>query len=261
MTLDEKVELVRNNVISAVNKYKNELVGRRFLYIFGDQCIELIYKTENFMHLTGVGSKKLDSKKFYEKTKDKTLKRNHMFFSSRNPLKTALEKSNELSNIDIFSNSKIFVIEDMETSTYTYAFGFSDKRMTLGMTKDTIEDADGNEIELDYYVPRTFRVKEDATEGKDPSKVVEITMILSKTDAEAKYNRIHYGNRNQIESLVDKIKEQIDENLIFSKSEIIEKESIINNELVIEKIEGKEIETTIEDEITELDKNRDNITQ
>ena len=34
MGLEQKVELVRQNVISAVQKYKDELVGRKFLYIF-----------------------------------------------------------------------------------------------------------------------------------------------------------------------------------------------------------------------------------
>lgn len=148
MGLEEKVELVRKNVISAVQKYKDELVGKKFLYIFDEQFIEVIYKTENFMHLTGIDSKKLKSQKFYEKTKDGTLK--------------------------------------------------------------------GNEIELDYYIPKTFRVKEDATKDQDPTSVVEITMILSKTDVEGKYNKIHYGNVNEILSLPDKIKALIDENLIPS---------------------------------------------
>lgn len=57
MGLEEKVELVRKNVISAVQKYKDELVGKKFLYIFDEQFIEVIYKTENFMHLTGIDSK------------------------------------------------------------------------------------------------------------------------------------------------------------------------------------------------------------
>ncbi len=237
MTLEQKVELVRKNVISAVQKYKNELVGKKFLYIFGNEFIEVIYKTENFMHLTGIDSKKLKPQKFYDKTKDKTLKRNNMFFSSRYPLKTAMEKSNELSNIDIFSNSKISIIKDMQTSTYAYEFGFSDKKMTLGLIKNTREDIKGNKIELDYYVPQTFRVKEDATKGKDPSEIIEIAMILSKTDVKAKYNKIHYGDEKQIESLPDKIKKNISENLIYSKSK------------------NKEIEVVLTDETTELDKN------
>lgn len=248
MTLEEKKELVRNNVILAVQKYKNELVGKRFLYIFNDEFIEVIYKTENFMHLTGIGSNKLKPEKFYVKTKDRQLKRNHMSFSSRNPLKIALEKSNELSKIDIFSNTKIFVIKNMETSTYTYAFGFSDKQITLGLTKDTEKDSDGNEIELDYYVPRTFRVKEDATEGKEPSEIVEITMILSKTDVEAKYNEINYGNKEQIELLPEKIKQYIDEKLIASKSENKEKGNIIYKEIATEQIEHEKTEIIIIDE-------------
>lgn len=218
MGLEQKVELVRQNVISAVQKYKDELVGRKFLYIFDSDFIEMIYKTENFMHLTGVDSRKLKSQKFYEKTKDGTLKRNQMFFSPRNPLKTALDKSRELSNIDIFANSKIFIIKDMKTKTYTYAFSFSDKKMTLGLMKDTRKDEQGNEIELDYYIPKTFRVKEDATKDKDSTKVVGITLILSKTDVKGKYNKIHYGDENEIALLPDRIKNLIDEDIMSSNS-------------------------------------------
>lgn len=214
MTNEEKVELVRKNVLIAVQKYKDELVGRRFLYIFDDSFIEVIFKVESFMHLTGVSSKKLNPVKFYERAKDKKLKRNHMYFSTRYPLKTALKKSKELADIDIFSNSKIFVIMDMETNTYRYAFTFSDKKMTLGLTKDTKKDSDENEVELDYYVPKTFRVKEDATEGHNEDKVKEIIMILSKVDAEAKYTKVHYSNNAEFESFSTDIKEKIDENLI-----------------------------------------------
>lgn len=52
-----------------------------FIYIFDSEFIEVIYKTENFMHLTGVDSKKLKSQKFYEKTKYGTLKRNQNMHS------------------------------------------------------------------------------------------------------------------------------------------------------------------------------------
>lgn len=214
MTIDEKIELVRKNVISAVQKYKGKLVGKKFIYIFNDEFIEVIYKTENFMHLTGVDSKVLKPNKFYNIAKNKKLKRNQMCFGQRHPLKIALQKSKELSNIDVFSDSKIYVVKDMKTSTYTYEFCFSDKKITLGLTKDTMKDSGGNEIELDYYVPRTLRVKEDATANNSSSKVIEVKMILSKTDKEAKYNKIHYGIREDIELLPGHIKDLIDDNIL-----------------------------------------------
>ena len=104
----------------------------------------------------------------------------------------------------------------MKTKTYTYAFSFSDKKMTLGLMKDTRKDEQGNEIELDYYIPKTFRVKEDATKDKDSTKVVRITLILSKTHVKGKYNKIHYGDENEITLLPDRIKNLIDENIILS---------------------------------------------
>lgn len=222
--MNNKIELVRKNILIAVQKYKEELVGRRFLYIFDDKCIEVIFKIESFMHLTGVDSKSLRPKEFYKKAKDKTLKRNHMFFSARHPLKVALRKSEELVNIDVFSKSKVFVVMDLKTNTYTYAFSFSDKKITLGLTKDIKEDSSGNKIQLDYYVPRTFRVKEDITEGRDKNKVKEVIMILSKIDAQSKYNKVHYIDKVNFELLPKGIKDKIDEEVInyILKSKISE---------------------------------------
>ena len=38
----------------AAKLYRDRLVGKRFMYVFDGRYIEVIYKAENFRHLTGV---------------------------------------------------------------------------------------------------------------------------------------------------------------------------------------------------------------
>ena len=47
LTLKAKIE-------AAANLYKSKLVGKRFLYVFEGKYIEVIFKKENFRHLTEV---------------------------------------------------------------------------------------------------------------------------------------------------------------------------------------------------------------
>ena len=56
MTYQDKVRLVRNNIVSNAQVYKNELAGKYYLYIFENQCFEMYFGTDNYLHLTGVGS-------------------------------------------------------------------------------------------------------------------------------------------------------------------------------------------------------------
>lgn len=37
--------------------YKQHLVGRKFMYIFDNRYIEVIFKKENFRHLTGIDTR------------------------------------------------------------------------------------------------------------------------------------------------------------------------------------------------------------
>ena len=58
----------REEIVAKINNaavlYKNNLVGRKFLYVFENRYIEVIYKSENFRHLTGVDTM-LSAKAFY----------------------------------------------------------------------------------------------------------------------------------------------------------------------------------------------------
>ena len=50
----DRKEIV-SRIGDAAKLYRDRLVGKRFMYVFDGRYIEVIYKAENFRHLTGVG--------------------------------------------------------------------------------------------------------------------------------------------------------------------------------------------------------------
>ena len=65
MTYQDKVRLVLNNIVSNAQVYKNELAGKYYLYIFENQCFEMYFGTDNYLHLTGAGSR-IGPNQFYQ---------------------------------------------------------------------------------------------------------------------------------------------------------------------------------------------------
>ena len=58
----ERKEIIKT-IENAAKVYKDQLVGKTFLYVFDGRYIEVIFKAENFKHLTGVDSS-LSAKRF-----------------------------------------------------------------------------------------------------------------------------------------------------------------------------------------------------
>ena len=83
----EKIKL-RQQIISAANVYKDNLAGKVFLYVYGDQYFEVAYMTRCFKHLTGVESP-LRGDSFYNNAKESKLAAKQISFSKNHPLKNA----------------------------------------------------------------------------------------------------------------------------------------------------------------------------
>lgn len=206
MKYQEKVDLVRNNIISNAQTYKNNLAGKYYLYIFENRCFEMYFGTDNYMHLTGVGSK-VSPKQFYQLAKDKKLQDNQIFFSPRYPLKTALYKTANLINLPDFTREGYFVIKDLETDTakYPYAITNIDQSVLIGLKE---------EEDTDIYIPKSFRVKGKIFDKADDDKLFEINCIMSKTDKSALYNNILYCENIDFDSMKPEIIAKIDSNAI-----------------------------------------------
>lgn len=124
MTYQDKIELVRTNIIANVQIYKNSLAGHYYLYIFENKCFEMYFGTDNYMHLTGVGSK-VSPNQFYELAKANQLQSDQIFFSKRFPLKTAIQKTTKLGCLINFIHEGYFIIKDLVTDTATYPYAIT----------------------------------------------------------------------------------------------------------------------------------------
>ncbi len=206
MTLQDKINIVRNNVIANAQIYSTQLAGRYYLYIFENQCFEMYYGTDNYLHLTGVGTP-LSSSQFYNLAKSGRLQSNQLFFGKRYPLPTALKKSENLKDLGKFIVEGYFVIKDLVTNTcvYPYAITNIDQSVLIGLKKE--EDGE-------IYVPKSFRVKGNIFNKTTDDNLFEIQYIFSKIDVEAKYDTVLYAEKYDYNSLDGKIKEKIDENLL-----------------------------------------------
>lgn len=201
MNYKSKIELVRKNIIKAAQVYKETLVGRYYLYIFENQCLEMYYGTDNFLHLTGVGTN-LSANQFYELAKSGELQINQIFFNQRFPLSTALKKTAYLTELEKFVKEGYFIVKNLKTLTvfYPYAITNIDQSVLLGLKE---------EIKEELYIPKSFRIKGNIFDKANKNDLFEINFILSKTDSEGMYDIVLYQEQS-FANLSQKILSKID---------------------------------------------------
>lgn len=205
MAWERKKLKIRNDIILAVDKYKNHLVGRCFLYVFDNRYIEVTFKANNFKHLTGVDSN-LYGKDFYNRAKKHTLTTSQFYFSKEHPYNAAKKKIKYLHRLDELTNTDIFLLEKMETDTITYKFGFTNLDFSLGLTENlkshTCEKID------DFYLPQTFRIKDKSFDRSEQRYIVDF--IFEKDDKIDKYKKITFGDKDLVHELPEIIKDLLD---------------------------------------------------
>ncbi len=67
-TKTDKKNAIRRDIIESATVYSNNMAGKRYLYVYGDEYFEMYFPTDHFLHLTGVGTK-LSAKGFYKNAK------------------------------------------------------------------------------------------------------------------------------------------------------------------------------------------------
>ncbi|MDE7200328.1 MAG: hypothetical protein K2O91_00110 [Lachnospiraceae bacterium] len=203
MTRQDKIDIVRNNVITNAQTYSSQLAGRYYLYIFENHCFEMYYGIDNYLHLTGVGTY-LSPSQFYSLAKSGHLQSSQMYFNQRFPLSTAMKKSDNLKDLGNFVSEGYFIIKDFATDTciYPYAITNIDQSVLIGLKQEEIEE---------IYVPKSFRVKGNIFDKSTSENIFEIQYILCKIDMEEKYDTILYGEESNFNDLDESIKERIDE--------------------------------------------------
>ena len=126
----------RKAIVAEINQaaklYRGFLVGKSFMYVFDDRYIEVIYKAENFKHLTGVDSH-LSAKQFFKLASRGKLAASQIDFSNRHPYALSRRKVNHIVQLASFATSACFMLEDISTKSQCYKFGTTDLNFSLLM--------------------------------------------------------------------------------------------------------------------------------
>ena len=109
-------EQIAKEICKAAKLYKKHLVGRRFVYVFDARYIEVLYKTVNFKHLTGVECN-MSAKDFYKNALKGRLQGPQIYFTKDHPYSLCKRKVKHLCDISILASSENFMLEEIVTDT------------------------------------------------------------------------------------------------------------------------------------------------
>lgn len=210
----------RKNIVKkiedAAELYREKLVGKRFLYVFDGRYIEVIYKAENFRHLTGVETF-LAAKRFYSYAARRILTTSQIWFSVAHPYDLCIRKVEHIGEVATMAGSESFMLEEIKTDTQSYKFGTTDLNFTLCMNREL--DDQGNE-KGDCYVVQSLRDEDCFKKSKD---AYVVTHIFSRSNDGKKYTDLLYMDKSaDMQSFPDAIRELIDESLIPEQKELTE---------------------------------------
>lgn len=199
---------ILNKIKNAAVLYKQNLVGKRFMYVFDERYIEVIFKAENFRHLTGVETK-LSAKSFYDYARKGKLSANQFGFGPIHPYSLCTRKVKHIEDIATMAMSECFMLEDIKTNTMNYKFGTTDLELTLCLNRES--DKYGNE-KSECFVVQSMRDEDCFSKCKN---AYTVTHIFSRFNNETKYNQLLYLDKNaQITDLSDEILSMLDEKLL-----------------------------------------------
>ncbi len=201
----------RKNIVKRIKTasvlYKKCLVGKRFMCVFDGRYIEVIFKAENFRHLTGVGTK-LSARRFYDYSVHGKLEESQIFFGQDHPFSLCQRKIQHINDIANMAESECFMLEEIKTSTMTYKFGTTDLHFTLCLNKELNE----NGLEKsECYVVQSLR-DEDCFSKCDSAYTV--THIFSRQNDQKKYtNLLYLDDSSSVEELSKEIKSLLSEEI------------------------------------------------
>lgn len=199
-----KSQIIRR-IHNAANTYKDYFVGNTYMFVYGDQYVEVIFKKSSFLHLTGVNTK-LNSENFYDHAlRHRGLRPQEIFFDRDHPYDLADKKTNCLSDLYKITIQDILIATDLNTMTLTYAIGITNLEFVICLGNAT--DKAGNLIN-NYMVPYSFRV--ETIQNNKFNDLFEVTHILKKRTGNKKYNTLTFGDETSIKHLSKEIKEKIE---------------------------------------------------
>ena len=139
----DKKNAIRKGIVDAAIVYSQNLAGKTFLYVYGDEYFEVSFPIDHFLHLTGVETR-LSAKDFYKNAKKSILTNNQFYFDARHIYANAKKKLPCLKRLPELTNEMVCILKNMETMTITYKLSVTNLEFTLGLTEN--KDNTGNKI-------------------------------------------------------------------------------------------------------------------
>ncbi len=154
------------------------------MYVYDGRFIEVIFKSENFRHLTGVDTN-LSPRQFYEYSVTGKLAESQIWFGPTHPFALCARKIRHINDVATMARSGCFMLEEIKTVSMTYKFGTTDLKFTLCLNKDV--DRNGKESEC--YIVQSLR-DGDCFSKSEGAYVV--THIFSRKNDQKLYTDLLY---------------------------------------------------------------------
>lgn len=183
-TKTDKKNMIRQNIIDSAAIYSQNLAGKVFLYVYGNEFFEVSFPVDHFLHLTGVETR-LSEKDFYKNAKRAILTNNQFYFDTRHPYANAKKKLPCLKRLPELTNDTVCILKDMRTLTIVYKLSVTNLEFTLGLTENT--DDKGNKIN-DFFLPMSLRVEDSSVEKSNDGEVVDF--IFSRDASVSRYETL-----------------------------------------------------------------------
>ena len=207
-------EHIVKEICKAAKLYKANLVGKRFLYVFDGRYIEVLYKSVNFKHLTGVECN-MSAADFYRNALKNRVQSPQIYFSASHPYSLCKREIKHLREISVLASTENFMLEEIVTNTRTYKFGTTDLNFSLCMNKEY--DSYGNE-KGDCYIVESLRDEDCFSRSKS---AYTVTHILSKDNDSAHYIDLMFMDKSvTLNDLPAPVRKMLDERLPASLTEI-----------------------------------------
>ena len=201
-------EKIAKEICKAAKLYKQHLAGRRFVYVFDNRYIEVLYKNVNFKHLTGVECN-MSAKDFYKNALKNKLQGPQIYFTKDHPYSLCKRKVKHLCDISSLASSENFMLEEIVTDTRTYKFGTTDLEFALCMNKEY--DNQGNE-KGECYIVESLRDEDCFNKSKN---AYVVTHILAKSNTAPTYTDVLFIDKSsRLKNLPDEIIKMVDEKLL-----------------------------------------------
>lgn len=190
-TKTEKKNAIRQDIIDSAAIYSQNLAGKAFLYVYGEEFFEVSFPVDHFLHLTGVETY-LSAKEFYKNAKKGKITNSQFYFDERHLYANAKKKLPCLKRLPELTNDMVCILKDMQTVTIVYKLSVTNLEFTLGLTENV--DDSGKKIN-EFFLPMSLRVEDSSVEKSKDGDIVDF--IFSKDASVAKYDSILFEDKHK----------------------------------------------------------------